>query len=325
VQRARGASIVLQYVPGHVELDEQEMADKTAKEAARECKQGQAEISLGLIKAVLRAAQRTQLRARVGQDHLWTRACCGKDPKHEMLPRERQRQLSQLRAGRSTLTHDIAHRFSVIKRDMDVPAKGGNCGLSLRYQRPGRPDKYGPSTTGGCIVTAVAAGSPAHEADIRKGWLLQKVEGWQGLKKEKGYTVELQFRWLPKPACPACDAPCDGTEHLICECPAYFSARNSLFGSPTAPITVLQSEPLKVAKFLESTGRDRPPQLAAAKAAHGAAPPTTTSTPTATTGSTTGTNNNRELNPKTSTTVKPGASSSGGVARPGFGCPRAPD
>ena len=42
------AHITVVYVPGHVNLEEQEVADKTAKAAAKECGQGDEPVSPSL-------------------------------------------------------------------------------------------------------------------------------------------------------------------------------------------------------------------------------------------------------------------------------------
>ena len=103
VSRLRRAHVVVVYVPGHVELDEQELADDEAKEAARHCPQGAAPVPLSLVKAVLRGHQRRELRDAIADadaDHLFLRATDGRAPRHAGLSRSGQCTLSQLRAGR---------------------------------------------------------------------------------------------------------------------------------------------------------------------------------------------------------------------------------
>ena len=64
-------------------------------------------VPLGLVKAVLRGEMREKLRGRIADakpDHLWLRATDGGMPRHAGLPRGAQRMLSQLRAGRCTVS-----------------------------------------------------------------------------------------------------------------------------------------------------------------------------------------------------------------------------
>eukprot|EP00660_Eupelagonema_oceanica_P019174 gene19174-biopygen26697 len=159
----RNTHITVQYVPGHVALEEQERADVTAKEAARDCEQDSTEMTLALVRSVLRAEQRGQLRETVRQHkegHLWLRATAGKEPKHDGLPRALQRTLAQLRAGRSVVTHDIRFRFSGRVRTVAVP-KDGRHGMRFK----------------GRVVTDVAKGSGAGRAGIRTGEMIEKVGG----------------------------------------------------------------------------------------------------------------------------------------------------
>ena len=112
VCRVRHAHVTIQYVPGHVELEKQEEADVLAKEAAQSCRQEEAPVSLGLVKAILRAQLKEELRGNIPKEHLWARSMDGKNPKHDGLTRRQQRILSQLRAG----CYDVDARID----DMDA-------------------------------------------------------------------------------------------------------------------------------------------------------------------------------------------------------------
>ena len=52
--------------------------------------------------------------------------------------------------------------------------------------------------------------------------------------------------------CPECGVPED-TEHVVCDCPKYQAARSALLGH-TPTLTVLQSDPDAVLKFVRRTG-----------------------------------------------------------------------
>ena len=71
------AHFTIQYVPGHVDLEDQEASDLVAKAAAKECAQEGAELPLSVVQAALRSRQREQLREEIPQGHLWRRATDG--------------------------------------------------------------------------------------------------------------------------------------------------------------------------------------------------------------------------------------------------------
>jgi hypothetical protein len=273
-----GAHLTVQYVPGHVGVPEQEESDTAAKEAMAECDQADAPLSLGVAAAILRAQQRTDLRAAIPEGHLWHRATGGKEPKHD-LPRPLQRALSQLRAGRSPLTGAISFRFG--EQRVKLPAATAGGGLTFN------PHGY---------VTEVARKSAAAKAKVVEGWRIVAVDGkpvttraeaaaalqevrlrTQKAKKEKkgkkkskegGKTkkadkeeedgeekVVLKFNKRGSPRCAGCGAAVDDTEHLVCRCPAYAAARMQILGGPDPPLTVLQSDPWKVVRYLRKVGR----------------------------------------------------------------------
>eukprot|EP00663_Eupelagonemidae_sp_cell21sb_P011733 gene11733-biopygen1758 len=260
----RRAHVTVQYVPGHADVDRQEEADTAAKEAARTCEQESVAISLGLVKAALRARLREELVGQVPKGHLWRRAMEGRRPVHDNQSREHQRRMAQLRAGRCVLTQDVAHAFSTRTVEMDVPADGRH-GLVL----------------GDGSVTDVTAGSPAEQAGLQPGCRVEKVgrqvtdtdaERQAALWAGRGQRVRLSLRLVPSKACPAGCGEDDGTEHLICKCPAYTAARIAVFGEASPPLTVLQ-EPIKVCRYLQRIERNRPrgaPAKAGAEAGAGA-------------------------------------------------------
>ena len=265
--RERRAHITVQYVPGHVGLETQELADETAKEAARARGREGLPTSLSVVKAVMKSEQRGWLVEQVPADHIWRRATGGRAPRQEGIPRQLQRQLAQMRAGRCALTCDVAHRFSSTTKSIEVP-RSGDIGVKLGER---------------ARVAAVAAGSPAERAGIGCGWGLERVGKEEvttdgalqaALKRQRGEEVKLHLRKEPSTACPGCGAPQDGTEHLICECPAYASARLAVFGELKPPLTVLSQKPIQVAQYLERVKRtavQRAPPAAAGAPAPGAA------------------------------------------------------
>eukprot|EP00661_Eupelagonemidae_sp_cell13_P006416 gene6415-4094_t len=241
----RRARVIVQYVPGHVDIDEQEQADDIAKEAARETAQEGTTASLSLAKAAIRAELRQRLIDRLPKDHLWLRATGGVAPNHKDLPRGLQRTMSQLRAGRSTLTQDIMYRFGAnTKKELDLPANGAH-GIALAADG---------------TVRAVADHSAAAKAKIAAGWILRRVEktavhngaeGETALAARKGVRTKIYFDKHRDSTCPACGEADDGTEHLILRCPAFALARNAVFASFEPPPTMLRTDPGKVMEFLE--------------------------------------------------------------------------
>jgi ribonuclease HI len=248
VVRKYDAHITVQYVPGHVDLDEQEESDEVAKAAAAECDQDNAPLPLAVTTGVLRAQQRQQLRDAIPAGHLWHRCTVGKNPKHRGIPRPLQRALSQLRAGRSPLTHSALYRFGAKSVTLTVPASG-HPGMTLNER--------------GCVTT-VAPKSAAARAKIGVGWLLEKVagievytgaEGTAALHDVAGQEAKLHLNSHGSPKCQGCGALCDDTEHLITQCPSYALARIDNFGSADPPLTVLQSDPWKVIAYLRQIHR----------------------------------------------------------------------
>ncbi len=245
--RARRAHVTIQYVPGHVDLEPQEAADGIAKEAAKVCDQGAAGISLSIVKAILRGKQQGQLRSQIPADHLWRRLAGDKKLHHEGLTRAEQCLLSQLRAGRCPLTADVRHRFGARIATLEVPRQGRH-GLAASK----------------LTVTAVEAGSPAAKAHIGVGSRIAKIAGkavdtdralQTALRANAGSTVKVHLNAHPSSDCPAGCGAVDGTEHLLCKCPAYAATRHAVFGEHSPPITVLQSAPRKVLRFLQRAGR----------------------------------------------------------------------
>eukprot|EP00663_Eupelagonemidae_sp_cell21sb_P007136 gene7136-biopygen6636 len=264
---------------GHVDLEEQEEAGATAKKAARDCPQGEAAVSLALVKAALRGVQRTQLQTTLKQrapDRLWLRATGGKPPDHSGLPRGLQRQLSQLRAGRCPTTLDVRHRFgSGVRKLVDIPSTNGPSQIRRRI---------GITYDAAGVITEVAEASPATRVKIGVAWTLVRVADTPvrtatecdaalvGQRGKKG--VKLYFNKVASADCPACGGAKDGTEHLLRHCPAYAEERHSVFGAHTPPLTVLRNQPWRVAKFLKRVGRDavRSAAPAAAEAAQAPSP-----------------------------------------------------
>eukprot|EP00663_Eupelagonemidae_sp_cell21sb_P009046 gene9046-biopygen1854 len=156
--------------------------------------------------------------------------------------------MAQLRAGRCVLTQDVAHAFSMRTVDIDVPANG----------------RHGLVLVDGS-VTDVTAGSPAEQAKVQPGCRVKKVGGkltvtdaerQAALRAGRGQRVRLSLRLEPSKACPAWCGE-DGTEHLICKCPAYTAARIAIFSEASPPLTVLQ-EPFRVRRYLQRIERNRP-------------------------------------------------------------------
>ena len=106
-------------------------------------------------------------------------------------------------------------------------------------------------------TSTVAAASPAAKAKISIGWTLVKVEKTAvqnaqeisaAILEHRGQKgVRLYFRKQAGEGCPACDAPRDGTEHMLLECDAYAKARHSVFGTHHPPLSVLRESPWLVA------------------------------------------------------------------------------
>ena len=249
----RHCHITVQYVPGHCDLTEQEEADVIAKEASRTEKQSAVPLSLGLVKAVLKAAHRPALCKRVatgplGDNHLWLRTTeGGKTLRHTGLSRREQTTLSCLRAGRSRITRDVDHRLSEVTRTVKVPPKGD----------------HGLETKNG-IVSAVAPGSAAEEARIPLGARVEKIAGVEvdtdqriatALRSARRTLVRVDMNTQTSTACPAgCGAP-DSVEHMLCHCPEYTKARLDAFNTYKPSISVLRSQPCCVTRFLRQIGR----------------------------------------------------------------------
>ena len=248
--RVRHVHVTVQYVPGHVELEEQEDAHRTAQEAARTCGQDATELTLGLAKGVLRATQRPELMGKIPEEHLWRRATGGKRPKHEGLPRVYQRLLSKLRAGRSETTQDVAHMYGTMTAVIAVPADG----------------RHGMTLEDG-LVAGVEGGSPAERARVPQGCLIEALDGKEvgtgaklraALRAGRGKSVRLRIRTVLTKRCPTGCGADDSTEHLLCKCPAYIAARHTVFGTGAPPLTVLQAQPWKVVRYLQRIGRTGP-------------------------------------------------------------------
>ena len=259
LRRTRCASILIQYVPGHVGLEQQVESDTVAKEAARTCEQAEEGLSQGLAKCVLRLRLRDALvRALREQEpqHLWLRSTGGKTPKDKCAARGLQRQLSQLRAGRcGSITRELPAKWSNMTRELEIPGSGRH-GLSLG------PHRHGPAVDPSCcIVTAVAARSAAARAEVPVGVQLVEIDGEPAeaatadaaLRALKGSAVKLKLS-KSFSTCPGCWSARDGTEHLL-RCPAYVKPRMEIFGSPTPPLTVLSENAAKVAEYLRRIGR----------------------------------------------------------------------
>jgi len=261
LRNERGArSILIQYVPGHVDLEQQEEADVVAKDAAQNTDQTGTSVNLDLAKAILRSEQRPLLRnaltkdkIKKPEDHLWLRAMGEKVPDHSKLSRPQQCILSRLRAGRSVMTNDIAHRFSgkITKVEVPAAAEAAHCGLTLKDR----------------IIAAVGEASPATKAKphrIRAGWLVEKVDGTavgsdaethEALRACAGRTVRLHLRAVPSDKC-SCGAV-DSTEHLfsVCDNEQTVLRRNDCFGATHPPLTVLRTHQKQCLKFLRLIGR----------------------------------------------------------------------
>ena len=171
VTARHGAHVTLQWVPGHVDLAEQEQSDEVAKRAARECAQDAAPVSYGVAKAVVDASLRarwyatTTDRPYVGipATHVWRRATGGKTPKHGGdTPRAEQRLLAQLRAGKSPVLDSYAHHLGNIPapqcRDCGGPpdAPKGDVEHMLLHcpaHHPARQRHLGPDATLGVLST----------------------------------------------------------------------------------------------------------------------------------------------------------------------------
>ena len=104
------ARLTLQWVPGHVDLAEQEESDEVAKRAARDCAQEDAPLSYGVAKAVIDGALRARWHAStdakpyvgIPADHVWRRATGSERVPHRgHTPRGEQRLLAQLHAGKA--------------------------------------------------------------------------------------------------------------------------------------------------------------------------------------------------------------------------------
>ena len=248
--RARHAHVTVQYVPGHVDLERQEEADVLAKEAARTCKQDATAISLGLVRAVLCATLRPELSGQIPEDHVWCRATGGKRPRHEGLPRAHQCLLSKLRAGRSEVTQDVAHMYGARTLEIAVPADGRH-GLRLQNR----------------VVTGLERGTPAEQAAVPLGCRVEGVNGREvgtdvelraALREKRGRGARLRLRTVLDKKCPTGCGADDSTEHVLCKCPAYEAARHATFGDGAPPLTVLQTEPRRVVRYLQRIGRIGP-------------------------------------------------------------------
>eukprot|EP00662_Eupelagonemidae_sp_cell21_P057845 gene57845-biopygen85912 len=150
VHRKHNAHVTIQYVPGHVDLEEQEKSDVVAKEASAKCEQKGTAIPLSIVSAAVRSRQREQLRKAIPEGHLWLRSTGGKEPKYRGIPRVLQRMLSQLRAGRCPATGAIMYRFGSRVKVLECPADG----------------KAGLTCNATAHVAEVAKGSAAEEAGI---------------------------------------------------------------------------------------------------------------------------------------------------------------
>ena len=77
---------------------------------------------------------------------------------------------------------------------------------------------------------------------------------WAALRACSGKKAKLRVRSHPSTACPAGCGQEDCTEHLL-RCPAYAAARHAVLGEVSPPLTVLQSAPHKVVRYLQRVGR----------------------------------------------------------------------
>ena len=77
---------------------------------------------------------------------------------------------------------------------------------------------------------------------------------WATLRACSGKSARLRVRSHPSTACPARCRQEDCTEHLL-RCPAYATARHAVLGEVSPPLTVLQSAPHKVVRYLQRIGR----------------------------------------------------------------------
>jgi len=177
---------------------------------------------------------------------LWLRATDGKMPRHAGLTRRAQCLMSQLRAARCYVTHDVKFRFGQHSRTLAVPADGKH-GLKVKDR----------------VVTDVAGGSPAEKARVAVGSTITAVDGSdvssdaalrRRLTAAKGTEVKLQLREHPSPNCPECGEP-DSTEHMLQHCPAYALQRHGIFGTHDPPTSVLRTAPHLVLRFLRKIGR----------------------------------------------------------------------
>ena len=247
------ARVIVQYVPGHVDVEEQEEVDKVAKAAAAECAQGDVPIALSLAKAAIKEVQRGELVASLRNkvsDHFWLAVTDGKPAKCDKLSREEQRTLAQLRAGHSPLTFDYLYRVATTTKNIKIPDDGDH-GMSIAEG----------------VVDAVRDGSPAHEAGVLPGWRPTHIGGKKcatdgelaaQLVVAQGDRCAVKFKTVPSPKCPACPAKQDGVRHLLAECPGYAKTRHSVFGTHNVPLSVLRDQQKEVLRYLQRIGRWRP-------------------------------------------------------------------
>eukprot|EP00660_Eupelagonema_oceanica_P019466 gene19466-biopygen38228 len=251
VSRRYGAHFTIQYVPGHVEVAEQEEADRVAKEAARECPQESVPPPLGLAAAAVSASLRRHATESIAADHIWMKSTGGTPPRLDhTMPREAQRRLAQLRTGHCRLLASWQYRAGRMEKKIECPARGP-C----------------PATRG-CVVTDAPADSPAAKAGIRAGWRVAEVDGTPvatdaairaSLARARGRKVPIALRAYPSPACPVGCGEEDSVQHLIAECLGYTAARHRAFGTHHPPLTVLRERPMEVWRYLRAIGRSRPP------------------------------------------------------------------